>query len=133
MSSSFKRLRKKKGKGGWVALKIDLEKAYDRIQWAFLRSVLESFHFPENWIKLVLFCLSSASMSLLWNGGITPSFKPLRGLRQGDPLSPYLFVLCLEKLSHMISALVQNRKWRLCKFARGAPVLSHLFFADDLV
>ncbi|KAE8689424.1 hypothetical protein F3Y22_tig00110940pilonHSYRG00583 [Hibiscus syriacus] len=70
---------------------------------------------------------------VLWNGAMSESFKPTRGLRQGDPLSPYLFVLCMERLPHAISIAVNNGKWKPIRLCRSGPNLSHLFFADDFV
>lgn len=93
-------------------MKIDLEKAYDRINWSFLTNTLKDFNFPEKWVELIMNCVMYTSMSILWNGSPLPDFKPTRGLRQGDPLSPYLFVLCMEKLSHMIHMAVEERKWK---------------------
>ncbi|KAE8689105.1 hypothetical protein F3Y22_tig00110943pilonHSYRG00004 [Hibiscus syriacus] len=76
---------------------------------------------------------SSHGSGVLWNGAMSESFKPTRGLRQGDPLSPYLFVLCMERLPHAISIAVNNGKWKPIRLCRSGPNLSHLFFADDFV
>lgn len=78
-------------------------------------------------------CVSGPSMSILWNGEKTESFKPLRGLRQGDLLSPYLFVLCMERLCHLIDEAVEDKKWKPIRLSRGGPKLSHICFADDLI
>lgn len=83
-------------------MKIDLEKAYDWIDWEYLRWVLQDVGLPSTWISLIMFCITSSQISLLWNGEKIESFIPKYGLHQGDPLSPYLFVLCLERLSHLI-------------------------------
>nr|KYP71058.1 LINE-1 reverse transcriptase isogeny [Cajanus cajan]KYP71099.1 LINE-1 reverse transcriptase isogeny [Cajanus cajan] len=77
--------------------------------------------------------LKNSSISLLWNGSTLPSFVPSRGLRQGDPLSLYLFVFCMERLSLRISELLQTGHWKLIQLSpRGLP-LSHLLFADDIL
>lgn len=72
-------------------------------------------------------------MSLLWNGEKSEPFKPLRGLRQGDPLSPYLFVLCMERLCHMIDVEVAKKTWKPISLSRGGPKVSHTCFTDDLI
>lgn len=72
-------------------------------------------------------------MSLLWNGEKTEAFLPQRGLRQGDPLSLYLFVLCLERLCHQIEVAVGQGDWKPIRLSQGGPQLSHVCFADDLI
>ncbi|GLT78653.1 hypothetical protein SLA2020_501810 [Shorea laevis] len=126
-------LKKCKGKVGNFIMKIDLEKAYDRISWDFLRWVLQDLGLPSNWISLIMFCTTTSEFSLLWNGEKTTPFTPTRGLRQGDPLSPYLFVLCLDRLSQLIENDVQSKKWSPFRITRKGPFLSHVFFADDLI
>ena len=91
-----------KGNKGIMAIKIDLEKAYDRIEWSFIRKMLTLFNIPENLIKLIMSYVTSMSTSLLLNGGNLDPFLPSRGIRQGDPLSPYLFILSMEFLGHLI-------------------------------
>ena len=123
----------KKGKEGYMAIKIDLEKAYDRLEWHFIRDILLLFNFPASLIKLILSCVSSSSISVLFNGGKLEEFQPSRGIRQGDPLSPYLFILCMELLGFLIHEKCEANLWTPLKVARGGPAFSHLFFADDLV
>jgi hypothetical protein len=121
------------GKKGFMILKIDLEKAYDRIEWEFIRETLALLNLPMQIQNLVHQCISSASMSINWNGEPTSKFHSSRGLRQGDPLSPYLFVLALERLGHYIQEKVNNGSWKPLPFGRGGPKVSHICFADDLV
>lgn len=101
-------MRKSKRKKGDVAYKLDLEKAYDNVSWDFLKSFLEDFGFTSLTINLIMHCVTSSSLSVIWNGNWIPSFTPTKGLRQGDPLSPYLSVMWMEKLSHMILEAVDD-------------------------
>ena len=78
-------------------------------------------------------CVTSPSMQVLWNGEPTQSFKPSRGVRQGDPLSPYLFVLCMERLNHIIEESIIGGAWKPIRASRNGPLLSNLFFADDII
>ena len=126
-------IRRAKGRKGYMAIKIDLEKAYDRIEWSFIRDMFIYFNFPDNLIELIMSCVSTVSTSMLFNGGCLDSFHPSRGIRQGDPLSPYLFILCMEFLGHLIEEKCTTKLWSPVKASRGGPSFSHLFFADDLV
>ena len=91
-----------KGKEGYIAVKVDLEKAYDRLEWSFIHKVFQAFRFPDNIIKLIMSCISTSSLSVLVNGCALDPFSPSRGIRQGNPLSPYLFILCMEYLGFLI-------------------------------
>ncbi|CAL1398235.1 unnamed protein product [Linum trigynum] len=126
-------MARKIGKKGYMVLKVDLAKAYDRIGWEFLHETLQAARLPDLCIKWIMECVTSTSYQVLWNGGETDSFTPSRGLRQGCPLSPYLFTLCIERLSHCIGSEVKKHKWKPVRLSPGGPALSHLFFADDLV
>uniref|UniRef100_A0A2N9HP80 Reverse transcriptase domain-containing protein n=1 Tax=Fagus sylvatica TaxID=28930 RepID=A0A2N9HP80_FAGSY len=124
---------KKKGRVGHFMLKIDLEKAYDRIEWSFIREILLLFKFPMSLVNLILECISSSSSTILFNGGQMEEFQPSRGIRQGDPLSPYIFILCMEYLSLKIFEACNEKKWKPIRASRSGPAFSHLFFADDLL
>jgi ribonuclease HI len=126
-------IQKKKGRLGHFILKIDLEKAYDRIEWSFIREVLILFKFPMSLVQLILECISSSSCAILYNGGQMDFFQPTRGIRQGDPLSPYIFILCMEYLSLKIFEACNSKTWKPIKASRRGPAFSHLFFADDLL
>jgi hypothetical protein len=126
-------LSKKRGKEGFMIVKIDLEKAFDRMEWSFVRRVLIHFGFPPMIIKLILSCISTTSTSLLFNGSKLPPFFASRGLRQGDSLSPYLFILCMEFLGGLIDNKCALGDWTKVKASREGPGFSHVFFADDLL
>ncbi|GLT29941.1 hypothetical protein SLA2020_047710 [Shorea laevis] len=126
-------IRHRKGKKGAIVLKIDLHKAFDSVSWDFLKKVLLDFNIPPTLVKLIMFCVNSVKLFVLWNGEPLPYFEPQRGLRQGDPLSPYLFIMVMEKLSHMILNRTHSKTWKPIQLGRGGLALSHLFFADDLM
>ena len=108
-------ISKKKGNCGVMAIKLDLEKAYDRLEWSFIRDTLNLFKFPTHLISLIMSCVSTSSVSLLVNGGALDSFLPSRGIRQGDPLSPYLFILCMEVLGALITEKCHANLWNPIK------------------
>ena len=81
-------LKKRKGNDGYIVVKIDLEKAYDRLKWSFNRMVLNHFGFPSNSTNLIMSCISTASIAVLFNGNKLDLFQPSRRIRQGDPISP---------------------------------------------
>ncbi|KAH9666870.1 reverse transcriptase domain-containing protein [Citrus sinensis] len=103
----------KKNVGGkrMMAVKVDLEKAYNRLSWRFVQETLQEVGLPERFIHLIMECLSTAQMNVLWNGEMTEDFRPGREIRQGDPLSPYIFVLCIERLSHGIIQAVNQASY----------------------
>jgi hypothetical protein len=105
----------------------------DRVNWRFLRDTLVKFNFPAKIISLIMFGITNSSNNILWNGSKTDAFTPERGLRQGDPLSPYLFVLCKERLGALINKQVRDGRWKTMQLANHGTNLSHLFFADDVL
>lgn len=126
-------MERKKGRIGTMALKIDLEKAFDRLEWSFICEVLHHFNFPKNIIDIIMACILSTSVSILFNGGKLEPFTPTRGICQGDPLSPYIFILCLEYLSFLILDKIADNTWKPVKASRSSPSFSHLFFTNDLI
>ncbi|WZY83148.1 hypothetical protein YC2023_029532 [Brassica napus] len=114
-----------------MAVKTDMSKAYDRIEWSFLRQVLSRLGFHETFITWLMECVSSVSYSFLINGGPQGRVQPSRGLRQGDPLSPYLFILCTEVLSGLCNNALRDGTMPGVKVGRQCPPINHLLFADD--
>lgn len=112
-------------------LKIDLYKAYDLINWSFLEGILRAFGFPFKLIQWIMQCVTTTSFSVLVNGEFSGFFQGRRGLRQGDPISPYLFTLCLEYLSRSLHrAMLSSKGFHpKCKHIG----LTHVLFADDLL
>ena len=98
-------LKKRKGSDEYMVVKIDLAKAYDRSEWSFVRMVLNHFGFLSNIINLIMSCISNNSTVVLFNGNKRDSFQPTRGIRQGDPISPYIFLLCIEFLGAQINSV----------------------------
>ncbi|KAH1057051.1 hypothetical protein J1N35_035116 [Gossypium stocksii] len=116
-----------------MAIKIDLEKAYDRVRWDFVEASLNAASIPFFLVKVIMNAISSSSMQVLWNGVPTQKFRPVRGIRQGCLLSPYLFILCMKWLGHRFHTGISSGEWNPIRLSRRGPNLSHLFFADDLV
>lgn len=123
--------RKTQGKCGVAALKIDVAKAYDRLEWRFIETMLNKLGFPQVWIQRVMQCVKSVSYSFLRDGKIFGDVHPQRGIRQGDPISPYLYILCAEGLTGLMRIYEDSGLIHGCKVARGAPGISHMLFADD--
>ncbi|PNX94494.1 ribonuclease H, partial [Trifolium pratense] len=124
---------KMNGKVGYFAIKVDLSKAYDRLNWNFIYHTLMEVGYPMKWIDVVMTAVTSVRTNVKWNGKRADYFHPQCGIRQGDPISPYLFVICMDKLSHLIMQEVQEGKWKPMRAGRNGPLISHLMFADDLI
>jgi hypothetical protein len=115
----------------YCAYKLDLSKAYDRVDWDFLKKAMQRLGFAHRWIDWIMACVTTVSYQVKFNGTLLDSFSPSRGLRQGDPLSPFLFLFVADGLSALLQREVQNQNIEPVKICRNAPGISHLLFADD--
>ncbi|XP_075508006.1 uncharacterized protein LOC142544859 isoform X2 [Primulina tabacum] len=113
-------------------LKVDVQKAYDTVDWAFLEEVLIGFNFPSLFVKWIMECVSTTSYSIALNGTYHGHFKGERELRQGDPLSPFLFNICIEVLSRSIKQMSRSPTYGFHPKCRDLRI-THLAYADDLL
>lgn len=120
-----------KGRKGYIAIKFDMSKTYDWVEWKFLEGIMRKMGFANGWVKVLITCVTTPTYSVLVNGIPTGKIIPTRGLWQGDPLSPYLLMLCSKGLSSLLlQAEMEGRLTSIPISALGFK-LSHLFFADD--
>ncbi|CAA7030928.1 unnamed protein product [Microthlaspi erraticum] len=118
-------------KAKFVAIKTDMSKAYDRVEWSFLQALMLKLGFANSWVRWIMLCISSVSYQVLINGEAKGKILPSRGLRQGDPLSPFLFIILTEVLIAQIQGAEADGRITGLKVARTCPPISHLLFADD--
>lgn len=119
------------GHDSHCAYKLDLAKAYDRVDWSFLEGVLVKTGFNSKWTNWVMQCVKSVRYSVRCNGDLLEPFVPSRGLRQGDPLSPYLFLFVADGLVTLLKKEISDGNLTPIKIARNSPGISNLLFADD--
>jgi len=92
---------------------------------------VEKLGYADQWIKLIMECISTISYQIKVNGELTNVFRPERGLRQGDPLSPYLFLICAEGFSALLQQAERDGRIVGVKVCQSTPSVSHLLFVDD--
>jgi hypothetical protein len=126
-------LQWKKGKSGACAIKLDMAKAYDRVEWEYLQKIMLKTGFHVGFFMLVMRRVTSVSFSIKVNGVLSDTFRPTRGIRQGDPISPYLFLLCAEGLSCLPKSTGPVHLSRGVRVGIHAPWVSQLLFADDCI
>lgn len=114
-----------------LPFKVDFYKAFDSINWEYMDSVMSQMGFGNKWRSWIRGCLLSARASVLVNGSPTAEFRITKGVRQGDPLSPLLFIIAMEGLNVALKPAVEKGIFQGIQIHRNGPVLSHLFYADD--
>ncbi|KAL9670846.1 hypothetical protein QQ045_008405 [Rhodiola kirilowii] len=119
--------------GGNIMMKIDMSKAYDRISWRFILKMMTAMGFSEAWNDLIYRNISNCWYSVVWNGSSHGFFKSNKGVRQGDPLSPSLFILGMEYLSKLINEDIRKGNLSAYKIKGCSTPIHHLMYADDLL
>lgn len=114
-----------------LIFKADFNKAFDSLNWGFLDSLMMQMNFGDKWRKWINGCLTSTRASVIVNGSPTCEFSLQKGVRQGDPLSPFLFIIAMEGLNIAMKEAIDNGIFRGIQIANEGSVLSHLFYADD--
>ena len=115
----------------FMGLKTDMSKAYERVEWEFLRALMEKMGFDQRWVVWIMQCITSVTYRVLLNGDPKGRIIPSRGIRQGDPISPYLFILCTEALIALVRKAESDGKIQGVRISNASPRVSHLLFADD--
>ena len=114
-----------------MSIKLDMSKAFDRVEWGFIKCVIEKLGFNNKWVSLIIQCISTVTYFVIINREAYGCITPSRGLRQGDPLSLGLFLLCAEGLSTLFHQAARNQALIGVSICRGCPPITHLFFADN--
>lgn len=105
-----------------------MSKTYDKVSWHFIWRVLNEFQFPESLTNIIMHVVTNVEANVKWNKARSNYFRPQRGIHQGNPISPYMFVLCMEKLFHLIMEVVNAKYWEALRMGKEGP-----WFADDLL
>ncbi|KAK2654152.1 hypothetical protein Ddye_014008 [Dipteronia dyeriana] len=114
-----------------MAMKLDMSKTYDQVEWGFIDLMVVKMGFSEKWQNLIMNCISTISYSVRLNGEFFGNIKPSRNLRQCDHLSLYLFLICTEGLSSLIRGAQERGEIIRFKSCMSGPTILHIFFADD--
>ncbi|XP_026384490.1 uncharacterized protein LOC113280062 [Papaver somniferum] len=114
-----------------MALKLEMSKAFDLVEWVFLDRVMKQLGFNSKWCNLIHKCICNTDIQILLNGSLGKAFKPTMGIRQGDPISLYLLLLTMEVFTRALAKAESERKIQGIKISRKSPQVTHLLFADD--
>ena len=114
-----------------MAIKLDMSQAFDRVEWPCLERIMRKLGFHDCWVSLMIMCVTNISYSILLNGEPRGMIRPTRGIWQGNPISQYLFLLCVEGLSATLKKEELQDHIKGVSVYRRAPPISHLLFADD--
>lgn len=125
--------RQKLGREGSMAIKLDIFKAYDKLEWIFLEVMMRKLGYNDVWISMIMTCVTTFSYSVLVNGQPSFVFQPFRGFFQGDPISSYLYLICLERFNTLPNEANMSYRIRDVKVARSSLTINHLFFVDDTI
>ena len=115
----------------YMAIKLDISKAYDRVEWVYLENVMRKMDFNERWIGLLMACMKTVTYSIMVNGEPQGLIHPTRGICQGDPLSSFLFLLCMDGLHGLIQHAASVGDIKGFSLCQRSLALTHLLFADD--
>ena len=113
------------------SMKVDIMKAFDTISWDFIRNALYAFGFPSNFTDWIMACITTTSFTVAINGSFEGFFQGGSGIRQGDPISPYIFVICMQVLTSLLNGLKNVPGFSFHPHCDKIK-LNHLCFADDL-
>lgn len=116
-----------------MAIKTDMSKSYDRVEWAYLKGLLLAMGFDASWVKKVKFCVTYVTFSVIINDQPFGKIRPKYGLRQEDLLSPFLFVICTEGLIHELYKVGLEKELYGIQFSGQGPMIHHMLFADDII
>jgi hypothetical protein len=120
------------GKVGYIGIKLDMSKAYDMVELDFIEVDMRKMEFASRWIRLIMTCIRTVSYGIVVNGQPAGKIVPSRGIRQGDPMSPYIFIMCVEALSSLLHHAETSGCINGIPTSKRGPRLSHLLFVDEI-
>lgn len=126
-------MQKSENEGGWLILKVDIEKAFNSISWNFIETIVTLYNFPPSFIKITVSCLKNIIYIPIIKEKKKQSFIPSRGIRQGDPISPSIFILAMKFLNKLIENKIEEKALTPFKFCNRSFPISHLLFFDDVL